>query len=280
MEKVIPLADWVNSVIDFLLDIFGGFLRALSEFLMNTMDGTVDVLEWIPAPIIMIAIALVVWKWARWRYALFALASLGLMYGLGLWVRTLDTIVMVLVSTFLAIIVAIPLGVLAFWNDRFERIQRVFLDFMQTTPAFVYLVPAVMFFGMGETAAIFATIIFAAPPPIRFINLGLREVPEELVEAGNAFGATRMQLLRKIQVPAAMPTIMGGINQCIMLSLSMVVIASMIGAGGLGGEVLRAIQTVNVGGAFEAGLAVVLLAIIFDRTVSKIRRGNVRQANK
>jgi ABC-type proline/glycine betaine transport system permease subunit len=276
MERVIPLAEWVNAIIDFLLDIFGGFLRTASGLLMNFMDGTVDVLEWIPAPIIMIAIALVVWKWARWRYALFALASLGLMYGLGLWVRTLDTIVMVLISTLLALLVAIPLGVLAFWNDRFERILRVLLDFMQTTPAFVYLVPAVMFFGMGETSAIFATIIFAAPPPIRFINLGLREVPEELIEAGHAFGATRMQMLRKIQVPAAMPTIMGGVNQCIMLSLSMVVIASMIGAGGLGGEVLRAIQTVNVGQAFEAGLAVVLLAIIFDRTVARIRKTDVK----
>ncbi len=276
MEKVIPLADWVNTVINFLLSIFGGALRAFSQFLMNIMEGAADALKWVPAPIIMIIIAILVWKWAGRRYAIFALASLGLMYGLGLWARTLDTIVMVLVSTLLAILLAIPLGVLAFWNNRFERIQRVVLDFMQTTPAFVYLVPAVMFFGMGETAAIFATIVFAAPPPIRFINLGLREVPEELVEAGHAFGATRMQMLRKIQVPAAMPTIMGGINQCIMMSLSMVVIASMIGAGGLGGEVLRAIQTVNVGGAFEAGLAVVLLAIIFDRTVASIRKNNGR----
>ena len=272
----IPLADWVNAIVDFLLGIFSVFFRAISGVLMDFMDGAVDVLMLVPAPVVMLLIALAVWRVARWKFALFALLSLVLMYGFGLWSRTLDTIVMVLISTTLAILLSIPLGVLAFWSDRYERIQRVVLDFMQTTPAFVYLVPAVMFFRMGETAAIVATLIFACPPPIRFINLGLREVPKELVEAGHAFGATRMQMLLKIQIPAAMPTIMGGINQCIMMSLSMVVIASMIGAGGLGGEVLRAIQTVNVGLAFEAGLAVVLLAIIFDRAVARIRKKEAR----
>ncbi|MFC2002299.1 ABC transporter permease [Chloroflexota bacterium] len=272
----IPLDDLINAIMDFLMGLFSVAFRAFSEVLMDIMDGTVDILMLVPAPIMVLVFAAIVWKVARWKFAMFALLSLVLMYGLGFWERTLDTIVMVIISTTLAILMSIPLGVFAFWSDRYERIQHVVLDFMQTAPAFVYLVPAVMFFGMGETAAIVATLIFACPPPIRFLNLGLREVPKELVEAGHAFGATRMQLLLKVQVPAAMPTIMGGINQCIMMSLSMVVIASMIGAGGLGGEVLRAIQTVNVGLAFEAGLAVVLLAIIFDRTVASVRKKQVR----
>ncbi len=268
----IPLGDWVNNIVNFILSNFGHFLRSGSGVLMDIMDWMVDALEFIPWYLLILLLSLIVRQIAGLKWALFTVGSLFLMYILELWPETLITLVMVIISTSLAILLSIPLGILAFWSDRYERIQRVFLDFMQTTPAFVYLVPAVMFFGMGETAAVFATLIFCMPPPIRFINLGLRGVPKELVEAGQSFGATRIQLLRKVQIPSAMPTIMGGINQCIMLSLSMVIIASMIGAGGLGGEVLRAIQTVNVGLAFEAGLAVVLLAIIFDRTVQSIRK--------
>lgn len=273
----IPLGRWVNDLIDFFLHHTGGVFRTTSTIIMDAIDATVNLLQLVPVPVLVLLIGALVWRAAGRFLAAFAVLSLLLMYGLGLWAHTLDTLVMVLISTLLAMGISIPLGVAAAWYDWFKRALRVVLDFMQTLPAFVYLVPAVMFFGMGKTSAIFATLVFASPPPIRLINLGLREVPKDLVEAGEAFGATRMQLLLKVQIPAALPTIMGGINQCIMMSLSMVVIASMIGAGGLGGEVLRAIQTVNVGLAFESGLAVVLLAILFDRTVQAIKEGRKNQ---
>lgn len=273
----IPLGRWVNDLIDFFLHHTGGVFRTTSTIIMDAIDATVNLLQLVPVPVLVLLIGALVWRAAGRFLAAFAVLSLLLMYGLGLWAHTLDTLVMVLISTLLAMGISIPLGVAASWYDWFKRALRVVLDFMQTLPAFVYLVPAVMFFGMGKTSAIFATLVFASPPPIRLINLGLREVPKDLVEAGEAFGATRMQLLLKVQIPAALPTIMGGINQCIMMSLSMVVIASMIGAGGLGGEVLRAIQTVNVGLAFESGLAVVLLAILFDRTVQAIKEGRKNQ---
>jgi len=176
----------------------------------------------------------------------------------------------VLSATVLSLVMGIPVGILTAWSDLADRIMRPILDFMQTMPPFVYLVPAVLLFNIGEVPALVATVIFAMPPVIRLTGLGIRQVPKDLLEAAQAFGATRLQMLGKVQLPLALPTIMAGVNQCIMLALSMVVIAAMIGAGGLGGEVLRGLQRLDVPRAFESGLAIVIVAIILDRITQKI----------
>jgi glycine betaine/proline transport system permease protein len=184
---------------------------------------------------------------------------------MGLWSETVATLALVIAATLVSLVIGIPLGIWAARNDLVERIVRPVLDLMQTMPAFVYLIPAAMFFGLGRVPGVVATIIFAMPPAVRLTNLGIRQVPKELVETGLAFGCTSGQLLLKVQLPTARPSIMAGVNQTIMLALSMVVIASMIGAGGLGDTVLRGIQRLDVGLGFEGGLGVVILAIILDR---------------
>jgi len=203
-------------------------------------------------------------------------ATLGLyfIYYLGLWSSLLETILLVLISPFVSIIIGIPLGIIAGRNDGFHKLVTPVLDFMQTMPSFVYLIPALMFFGLGQFAAVFATVIFAMPPVIRLTDLGIRQVPVDLVEVGEAFGSTPGQLLWKIQLPVAMPTIMAGLNQTMMLSLSMVVITAMIGAGGLGAGVLYAIGQIKIGMGFENGVAVVILAIILDRITQAIGNSN------
>jgi glycine betaine/proline transport system permease protein len=205
--------------------------------------------------------------WARVgaRFAIFTALSLALVASLDLWPQTMATLALVLSATFLALLVGLPLGVLAAKREAAERTVRPLLDFMQTMPAFVYLIPAVMFFGLGRVPGTIATVIFCMPPAVRLTNLGIRSVRTDLVEAGLAFGCTPRQLLTKVELPQALPSIMAGVNQTMMLALSMVVIASMIGAGGLGNEVLRAIQRLDVGLGFESGIGVVLLAIVLDR---------------
>ena len=189
---------------------------------------------------------------------------------MGLWTATLSTLALVVVSTMFALAIGVPLGICAAISKVMYRIVMPVLDVMQTMPAFVYLIPAIPFFGLGKTAAIFSTVIFSMPPAIRFTCLGIRQIPAELVECSTAFGATRMQRLTKLDLPLAAPTIMAGINQTVMLALSMVVIASMIGAKGLGGEVWKAIQRLQMGRGFEAGIAIVIVAIILDRVLQKI----------
>ena len=182
----------------------------------------------------------------------------------------LDTLALVVSAALLALLIGLPIGVLAAQQQLLRAITRPLLDLMQTMPAFVYLIPAVMFFSTGQVPAVIATLIFAMPPVVRLTVLGLRQVPADLLEAGSSFGCTRWQLLWKVQLPSALPTLMAGINQTIMLSLSMVVIASMIGGGGLGDVVLRAIQQLNLGLGFEGGLAVVILAVILDRLTQSL----------
>jgi len=177
------------------------------------------------------------------------------------------------IATLLAVVIALPIGIAAALSDRLYRVIMPGLDFMQTMPAFVYLIPAIPFFGIGSVSAIFATVIFSMPPAIRFTTLGIRQVPEELIEASDAYGATRSQKLFKVQLPMSLPTVMAGINQTIMLALSMVVIAAMIGAGGLGSEVWRAIQRLQPGAGFEAGIAVVILAMLLDRITQSLGKG-------
>jgi glycine betaine/proline transport system permease protein len=190
-----------------------------------------------------------------------------------LWTGTMESLSLVLASTVIAVVIGIPLGIAMARSDTVASIVRPVLDLMQTMPAFVYLIPAAMFFGLGAVPGTIATVIFAMPPVVRLTNLGIRQVHAEFVEAGLAFGCTSRQLLFKVQLPNAMPSIMAGINQTIMLSLSMVVIASMIGAGGLGNTVLTGIQRLNVGLGFEGGLAVVILAVILDRITQSFGKG-------
>ncbi|MGD2137653.1 MAG: proline/glycine betaine ABC transporter permease [Gammaproteobacteria bacterium] len=218
-----------------------------------------------PAWLFIALLTALAWWRTNWRFAAFTAAALALVLGMDLWTETVATLALVIAATLVSLALGIPLGIWAARSDRAERVIRPVLDLMQTMPAFVYLIPAAMFFGLGRVPGTVATIIFAMPPAVRLTNLGIRQVAKELVEAGLAFGCTSWQLLVKVQLPAARPSIMAGINQTIMLALSMVVIASMIGAGGLGDTVLRGIQRLDVGLGFEGGLGVVILAIILDR---------------
>ncbi|EIW26618.1 ABC-type transporter, integral membrane subunit [Pelosinus fermentans A11] len=193
---------------------------------------------------------------------------------MGLWTQTMQTLALVLTSALIALVIGIPFGILAARNDKFDRIARIVLDFMQTMPAFVYLIPAVLFFKLGKVPGAVATVIFAMPPSVRLTNLGIRQVPEDVVEAARSFGSTTRQLLFKVQLPIAIPTILAGVNQTIMLSLSMVVIAAMIGAGGLGEEVLKGITQLKIGRGFESGVAVVLLAMVLDRITQSLANIN------
>lgn len=261
----IPLNDWVTKIVEYLerelAPVFDGF----SSLILFLVDSLKDGMLFLPPLVLIIIITAITWYMAGWRNSIIAFLGLLLSENIGLWEAFVETLALVLSAEALVVLIGLPMGILAARNDRFNAILRPILDFMQTMPAFVYLIPAVMFFGLGLVPGVVATFVFALPPLIRLTNLGIRQVPVELVEAADAFGATEMQKLMKVQMPVAKPTILAGINQSIMLGLSMVVIAAMIGAGGLGEDVLRGIQRLQVGQGFEAGLVVVILAIILDR---------------
>ncbi|THB69008.1 MAG: ABC transporter permease subunit [Desulfovibrio sp.] len=215
--------------------------------------------------------SLLAWQFTKNRpITWFAMLGLLLILNMGLWDVTVSTIALVLVATLVAISVGIPLGIGTAMSRVIHNMVMPILDVMQTMPAFVYLIPAIPFFGLGKVAAIFSTVIFAMPPAIRLTALGIRQVPVELVECADAFGSTRWQKLFKLQLPLATPTIMAGVNQTVMLALSMVVIAAMIGAKGLGGEVWKAIQRLKMGSGFEAGIGIVIVAMILDRVLQKV----------
>ncbi|WP_110665334.1 ABC transporter permease [Salinicola halophilus] len=261
----IPLGDWIEGGLDFLTSEFSGVTRAISRTTQTGISLLNDGLMWMPIWALMALVILLCWRLSGRRLAIGALLGLGLIWNLGLWNPMIQTLTLVVLATLVAIVIALPLGILAAVSDRFYRVIMPILDFMQTMPAFVYLIPAIPFFGIGSVSGIFATVIFSMPPAIRFTTLGIRQVPKELVEAADAFGSTRSQKLVKVQLPLSLPTVMGGINQTIMLALSMVVIAAMIGANGLGSEVWRAIQRLRPGEGFEAGIAVVIMAMLLDR---------------
>lgn len=265
MSLDIPVDQWATAVVDFLMDHAQGLFDVISVGLDKLTFGIEELLLWPPAWLLIVLITgLALWR-THWRFALFTAAALGLIVGMDLWYETVTTLALVLAATLASLLIGLPLGVWMARSDTVERIIRPVLDLMQTMPAFVYLIPAAMLFGLGRVPGVVATIIFAMPPAVRLTNLGIRQVPKELVETGLAFGCTPWQLLYKVQLPTAKPSIMAGVNQTIMLALSMVVIASMIGAGGLGDTVLRGIQRLDVGLGFEGGLGVVILAIILDR---------------
>jgi glycine betaine/proline transport system permease protein len=231
----------------------------------DMIEGLQNGLIAIPPSLFILIVALIAWRLVNKKIAIFAIVGLLLIENMNLWVPTMETLAMVIGAVFWCIVLGVPLGILAAKSTAAHRIITPILDFMQTLPAFVYLLPAVTFFHLGVVPAIIATLIFAMPPVIRLTDLGIKSVPLELVELGKSFGSTFWQMMIKIELPVARPTIMAGINQCIMLSLSMVVVAAMIGAKGLGGEVWRAIQRLDSGNGFEAGLALVIIAIVLDR---------------
>jgi glycine betaine/proline transport system permease protein len=261
----IPVDQWVSALVDYLTEHAQGLFDLISIGLDNLTYGIEELLLFPSAWLLIILLTALAWWRTSWKFALFTTASLLLILGMNLWDETVATLAIVIAATLVSLLLGIPLGIWASRSDLVERLVRPVLDLMQTMPAFVYLIPAVMFFGLGRVPGVVATIVFAMPPAVRLTNLGIRQVPKELVEAGLAFGCTPRQLLLKVQLPSARPSIMAGVNQTIMLALSMVVIASMIGAGGLGDTVLRGIQRLDVGLGFEGGIGVVILAIILDR---------------
>ena len=235
-----------------------------------TLSGLEHGLQALPPLVVIAILGLIAWKASGWRLAVGTVATFVFIGLLGFWEDTMTTLAMVFSSVVFCTIVGIPLGICAGRSDRFEAILRPILDGMQTTPAFVYLVPIVMLFSIGNVAGVLATIVFALPPIIRLTALGIRQVHPELVEAATAFGATGMQVLLKVQIPLAMPTIMAGLNQTIMMALSMVVIAALIGAGGLGAPVVLGLNTLDIGLATIGGLSIVLIAIILDRITQSL----------
>ncbi|MFC4165945.1 ABC transporter permease [Teichococcus aestuarii] len=259
------IGDGADAVVNYVLDHFTPALDGIAAGIGFVTDGIRDGLTGLPLPVAVIAIALLALWRVGWKFALFAIAALLLIGGMGLWERMMETLSLVLAATLIAIALGVPLGIAMARSNAVQMVARPALDLMQTMPAFVYLIPAAMFFGLGAVPGTIATVIFAMPPVVRLTNLGIRQVHAEFIEAGLAFGCTPAQLLLKVQIPNALPSIMAGINQTIMLSLSMVVIASMIGAGGLGNTVLTGIQRLDVGTGFEGGLAVVVLAVLLDR---------------
>ena len=268
----IPLGAWGKALVDWVLDNFGGFIDAITVGLRVPIEGSVDVLAAIPSPLF-IAIAAVISYWLQrsWRLTLFVVLGLLLILNQGLWAEMVETLVLVIYATALSLAIGIPIGILATRRPWIYPVISPILDMMQTIPTFVYLVPTLILFGLGLVPGLIATIIFAVPAPIRLTYLGISEVPKSLVEAGESFGCTRWQLLARVKLPAALPTIMAGVNQCIMLSLSMVVIAALVGAGGIGKPVVRSLNTVNVPLGIESGLAIVLIAIMLDRLVRRRR---------
>ena len=273
----LPIGDVIEKFIDFTTTHFAFITRAMSAVIETGLDNVVEAVMFVPIPLVILLFAAAAWLVSTWRVGLGTLLGFALIWNLGLWEATVTTLALVLIATCLSIAVGIPLGIITALVNPVRRLVMPVLDFMQTMPAFVYLIPAIPFFGLGPVSAIFTTMVFAMPPTIRMTCLGIKQVPEELIEAADAFGSTASQKLFKVQIPLAAPTIMAGINQTIMLSLSMVVIAAMIGAGGLGGEVWRAIQRLWMGRGFEAGIAVVIIAMILDRTTQNIKLGKWRK---
>ncbi|WP_434122044.1 ABC transporter permease [Salinicoccus roseus] len=262
-----PVDDWVSDFVSWLTDTFQFIFDPIEVGLSSVMNFIIDILTAIPPVIFILAVMVLTFFFMKRTITAPILVALGLLfiYDQELWANMLSTLTLVLISALISVVLGVPLGILMSRNDRFEALMKPILDFMQTMPAFVYLIPAVAFFGIGMVPGVFASFIFSAPPTIRLTNLGIRQIDPELTEASDAFGTTAMQKLLKVQMPLAQPTIMQGINQTIMLALSMVVIASMIGAPGLGRDVLSALQRADVGTGFVAGFSIVILAIIIDR---------------
>lgn len=261
----LPFADWIDNGVDWLVSTFGSVLDGIAEVLGGVVEGAVTVLDMVPSILLAIIFALVAYFISTRKIAFFTLIGLLFIDYLGYWYPMLQMLALVLTSVFLAVVIGIPIGI---WSSQKAGVRKVvnpLLDLMQTMPAFVYLIPAIFFFNIGVVPGVVASVIFAMPPTIRLTMLGIEQVPKDLIEATEAFGSTTSQRLMKIQIPLAKPTIMAGVNQSIMLALSMVVIASMVGAPGLGEEVYRSVTQLKTGVGVETGVSIVIVAIILDR---------------
>lgn len=266
VSNKIPLGRWLQYFIDYLTDHGQAFFDVVALVLGATIDGLTHLLMLVPALLLIALVAALAWFLHRSAWlVVFVVLSLLLVANLGYWEATIETLSLVTCSTIVCILIGVPIGILAAHRPWIYVGIRPVLDLMQTIPTFVYLIPTLVLFGLGTVPGLISTVIFAIPAPIRLTHLGVSSVPKQLYEAGLAFGATRRQLLFKVELPHALPTIMAGVTQCIMLSLSMVVISALVGAGGLGKPVVRALNTVNISMGFEAGLAIVILAIVLDR---------------
>lgn len=271
----IPLAVWIERAMKWVLHNWGGFFDALGEILLRFLLWLEWGFLWVPWFVVILVVAaaarVLIRRW--WAPVLMA-AMMFCIGGFGYWEMAMKTLALVTAAVVISLVIGVPTGIFMSRSDRLEMVIRPILDAMQTMPSFVYLIPVLMLFGLGKVPALFATIVYSVPPIIRLTNVGIREVPHDMVEASQAFGATDWQTLLKIQLPLARPTIVVGINQTTMMALAMVVVASMIGAKGLGMEVLLAINRIEVGRGFEAGLSIVFLAIIIDRiTYAMATRG-------
>lgn len=272
----IPLGDWVEVALDWILAILGGFFTFIRTILVQSYELLLWALttpEWWMVTIVLAGLG---WWVRSWQLAVGTLIGFVVIVGVNQWANAMSTLALVAIATLIAIIIAIPLGILAAKSQAASKVLRPLMDFIQTMPPMVYLIPALVIFRVGVVPGMVATVIFAMAPGVRFTELGIRGVDAEVVEAGKAFGSPPGKILRQIQLPLAMPTIMAGVNQVIMLSLSMVVIAGMVGAGGLGGEVVASLNRINAGLGFESGLAVVILAMYLDRLTSMQSKTNGR----
>lgn len=280
MNNASVIGSFAEDAVNFLFHHFRGGFDAFSAGLgavVKLLEQTLGVVPFLAMLAIFVGLAL----WRRGIvFAVFVGLALQAIHYMGLWTQTVSTLALVIAATFFSLVIGVPLGIWGARNRRVELILRSLLDFMQTMPAFVYLIPAVILFGLGRVPAVIATVVFAMPPVVRLTTLGIRQVREELLEAGRSFGSTDAQLLWKIQLPNALPSIMAGVNQTIMMALSMVVIASMIGAGGLGEYVLSGIQRLDIGIGFEGGLGVVLLAIVLDRLTESFGMKSKKKSKK
>lgn len=265
-DNKIPLGAWIKAFVDVLLDNGAEFFDAVSEVLKFFIEGLTDVMLWMH-PLVLVALfaAIAFLLHRSWKLVLLVILPLLLVINLGYWQDTIQTLSLILFATFTCVVIGVPIGIAAAHRPWLYNVLHPVLDLMQTIPTFVYLIPTMIMFGLGVVPGLISTVIFAIPAPIRLTYLGIAGVPKQLIEAGESFGGTRSQLLWKVELPHAMPTIMAGVTQCIMLCLSMVVIAAMVGAPGLGVPVLRALNTVNIAKGFEAGLAIVIVAILLDR---------------
>ncbi|ROS23829.1 proline/glycine betaine ABC transporter permease [Cellulomonas sp. PhB150] len=275
----LPLGSAVESAVDWVTTTF----RDVFDHVRSVIEWCYELLQHVLAgpPFWMVALLLAALAYAvkGWRLAVGSLVGFVVIAGVDQWENAMDTLALVLLASLVALALAVPVGIWSARNDHVSRVVRPVLDFMQTMPAFVYLIPTVVIFHVGVVPGLVATVIFAMAPGVRFTELGIRQVDGEVVEAGHAFGSSEGRILRQIQLPLAMPTIMAGVNQVIMLALSMVVISGMVGAGGLGRDVVSSLQRVDVSLGFEAGLAVVVLAMFLDRVTAALgSRSKVAQA--
>lgn len=266
------ITNWIDARLEWLVINLAWFFDGISDNLKIALGKLRNFLTWVPWPVVLSTVFLVGWKAADLRIGLVSAAALGLIGIVDLWESAMITVAILIVSVTISVAIGIPTGILASRSRLVDTSIRPLLDGMQTLPAFVYLVPGIMFFGLGNVPAVLATVLYSLPPCIRLTNLGIRQVDPSVVEASRAFGSSKIQLLTKVQLPLAIPTIMAGVNQTVMMALSMVTIAAMVGAGGLGLEVLRSMGQLEQGDAMVAGVGIVVLAIIVDR----ITQGYIR----